>query len=77
MKNAVFWDMMTHRYDNGDTVVRGCLPRPLSDTTSLQTKRTQSLTLKIEAICSSETSYLRRTAGRHLPEDRVLRDPTE
>jgi hypothetical protein len=53
-----------NRHDDGDTVARGFLPRPSWGASSLQTKGTQSLfRLKMEAICSSETSVLTKPQG--------------
>jgi hypothetical protein len=62
------------RHDYGDTGARGFLPRTSWVTSSLQTSRNQSpFTLKMEAICSSETSVLTENhMASHTAEDSIL-----
>jgi hypothetical protein len=62
-----------NRHDTGDTAVRCSRPRPLGSASSLRTKGTpESLTLNMEAICSSETPFLTiATRRRYITEDSI------
>jgi hypothetical protein len=74
MKSCTFWD------------VTQCSPLTVNQRLEAQhgqheagskhvgSRLAYSLTLKLEAICSSESSvYFRRTTQRYIPEDRTLR----
>jgi hypothetical protein len=62
MKNAVFWDV---------TPCRSCVNMWLQ-TTDAGSSLVDFLTLKMEAIRSSETSVHTRSTRLHIPEDGIL-----
>jgi hypothetical protein len=65
---------VTNRHNCGGDVARSSLPRPLWGTSSLLGRKIQSLvTLKMEAICITETSAFTGTTWRHIPEEIILR----
>jgi hypothetical protein len=69
MKNAVFWDVAPCRTCvNRQTDVYYSLQSPAHAGASLA----DFSTLKMEEICSSETSVYRRSTRHHIPEDGIL-----
>jgi hypothetical protein len=79
VKRSVFWDItpcsplkFNWRFER---TCRLCLPPLLATRFSLVSCLSYSLTLIMEAICSSEASVdLQRTPRRYIPEDRTLYD---
>jgi hypothetical protein len=70
MENVVFWDMTLCSFHINS--VR-CSVLRLLVTTNVVPRSSILVTLVMEAICSSETSVLRRAIRRHIPEDGILR----
>jgi hypothetical protein len=68
MKDAVFWNM---------TTPSSSLETEVSEEHAVSIFRvidSESLTLNVEAICSSKTSIIKITTRcRHIPEDSILR----